>query len=186
MEDRNIITLLQQRDPNAIDALQAKYGAYCTQIARNILETEQDIEECVNDSYLQVWNSIPPQEPENLAAFLAKITRNLAFNRYRNEHAQKRGSGNVTLVLSELSQIVSGGTTPEQEFDRLELSTALNAFLSTLPQWKRYILVRRCWYSESITQIARDCGRSESYVSMTLTRLRRKLRRYLIERGFDV
>ena len=74
MEDRNIITLLQQRDPNVIDALQAKYGAYCTQIARNILETEQDIEECVNDSYLQVWNSIPPQEPENLAAFLAKIT----------------------------------------------------------------------------------------------------------------
>lgn len=185
MDDQTIIDLLFQRDQSGIHALSSQYGAYCAHIARNVLENEQDVEECLNDAYLSVWNTIPPQKPENLSAFIGRITRNLALNRYRNAHAQKRG-GNVSFVLCELSQVVSGNPTPEQELQHQELTASINAYLASLPQWKRYIFVRRYWYADSVSQIAKYCGKTESYVSMTLTRLRRQLQKHLTERGFDL
>ena len=185
MDDHDIITMLINRDQGALLVLSSQYDAYCSHIAGNILDTKEDVEECLNDTYLMIWNSIPPNEPENLAAYIGKITRNLAFNRYRNNRAQKRG-GNIAFVLHELSEIVSNDSTPEQEYDHLELTTAINAFLASLPQWKRYIFVRRCYYADSISEIAKSCGKKESHISMALTRLRRKLRKYLIERGFEL
>lgn len=185
MDDRRIISLLYLRDQNALVEISAQYGAYCTQIAGNILDNISDVEECLNDVYLSVWNAIPPAKPDNLLAYIGRITRNHAINLQRREYAQKRG-GNVSCVLSELSQIVSGLPTPEQQIHHKELAEAINSFLSALPELKRYIFVRRYWYTDSVGQIASACGKTESYVSMALTRLRRQLQKHLLERGFDL
>lgn len=184
MDEKHILQMLQNREQTAISLLASQYGKYCRSIASNILWNTEDIEECLNDTYLKVWNSIPPNHPDNLTTYIGTITRNLAFDRYRNQKASKRGS-NVTIVLEELSEVASGEPTPEQLYDRKELTQAINDFMSTLPQWKRYILIRRCWYADSLTQIAKACGKSEASISMTLTRLRRKLHKHLKERGFD-
>lgn len=186
MDDSAIIALFIVRDPDAIAAVSTKYGPYCRSIACNILGNSRDVEECLNDTWLQLWRSIPPNQPENLAAYAGKITRNLAFNRCRDDRAQKRGGCNVTLLLSELSDLVSGDPSPEQALAAKELSRAINAFLASLPQWKRYIFVRRYWYADSVIEIAHAVHRTEAHVSATLTRLRRKLHRYLTERGFEL
>ena len=185
MDDQNIISLLFLRDQHALVELSAQYGGYCKHIAGNILDNILDIEECLNDVYLSVWNAIPPARPNNLTAYIGKITRNHAINLQRKEHAQKRG-GNVPCILSELSQIVSGLPTPEQQIHHRELAEAINVFLEALPTLKRYIFVRRYWYTDSVAQIAKTCGKTESYVSMVLTRLRRQLQKHLLERGFDL
>jgi RNA polymerase sigma-70 factor (ECF subfamily) len=185
MDEIEIITMLNDRDQSVITVIASKYEAYCKHIARNILDNDEDVEECLNDVYMRVWESIPPNHPDNLAAYIGKITRNVAFNRYRSKHAEKRG-GNISLVLNELSEIVSNDPTPEQEFDRRELTAAINVFLASLPQWKRYIFVRRCYYADSVSEIAKVCRKTESHISITLTRLRRKLHKFLVERGFDL
>lgn len=186
MEDQAIIALFFARDPDAIEAVSTKYGPYCRSIACNILDNSRDAEECLNDTWLQLWNSIPPNQPANLAAYAGKIIRNLAFNRTRENRAQKRGGSNVTLLLSELTDLVSGDPSPEEATQSRELYAAINAFLAQLPQWKRYIFVRRYWYADSIIEIAHAVHRTEGHISATLTRLRRKLHRYLTERGFDL
>lgn len=186
MDDSQIILLLQQRDPDGLQHLTKKYGPYCRAIAANILSSSEDVEECINDAFFQVWNAIPPTLPDNLGAFVGKVTRNCAFNRHRDNRAAKRGGGNLLPIMEEMGQIVSGALSPDDIYAAKELSAAINAFLETLPPWKRYIMVRRYWYSDPVQMIAKTCHRSESYVSMTLTRLRRKLSTYLKERGFDL
>lgn len=183
MEDDKIVELFLDRDPQAITAVSSKYGSYCTAIALNILGDPQDAEECVNDALMGLWNSIPPHRPQNLATFAGKIVRNAAFNRYRSSRTQKRGNGEIPLVLDELSQLLPAPNTVETELDKKALTEAIDAFLATLPTWKRYILVQRYWYAESVAEIAAAIHKSESYTSMTLTRLRRKLKYYLTERG---
>jgi RNA polymerase sigma-70 factor (ECF subfamily) len=155
-------------------------------IARNILGNSQDAEECVNDTYWQAWNAIPPHKPNALSAFLGKITRNLSFNRYRRSTADKRGGGELPAVLDELADCVSGADDTEQEFNRQELAKAIDAFLRALPPNKRSIFVCRYWYTDSISEIARRHGMREGAVSMTLSRLRGKLHDYLSERGFEL
>lgn len=186
MEDKQILQLLLDRDPSAIELLKQVYGAYCAKIARNILDSEQDVEECLSDTYLQVWNAIPPACPDHLGAYMAAVTRNLAFIRYRHIHAQRRGGGNIPLVLSELSDVVSNSPTPEQIVEAKELSQAINDFLAALPQWKRFLFVRRYYFAESVDTIAHNAHRTRAYVSITLTRLRRKLQTHLKERGFEI
>lgn len=186
MEDSDILNLLKIRDPDAITQLSKKYGPYCYQIAKNILNTEQDVEECLNDTYLNVWNAVPPAEPDNLSAYIGTITRNLAFNRCRRDNALKRGNGNIPLLLSELSEVVSGSPTPEQVLEQKAFDEAINSFLAGLPKWKRYVFVRRYWYADSVSDIAKSIQRTYGYTSMTLTRLRRKLHAYLTERGFEL
>lgn len=183
MEDKAIIEMFLQRNSDAIEAVSQKYGNYCNQIALNILYDAQDAEECVNDTYLKLWNSIPPHQPGNLSAYIGKITRNTALNRHRDRNTQKRGAGTFPLVLEELSQCIPDPNTIELEMERKEVAQLLNQFLATLPVWKRYILVRRYWYADSVCDIAYACGKTESYISMTLTRLRRKLKEYLTERS---
>lgn len=186
MQDQAIIEMFHSRDPDAVRAVAEKYDAYCAKIAGNILSDPQDIEECINDAYLQLWQSIPPHTPENLATYLGKLLRNIAFNRSRANQAQKRGAGNIPLVLDELAEVVSGGDTVESAMTAKEMAEAINAFLGKLPPWKRYVMVRRYWYADSIAQIAEASGRTQSYISLTLTRLRRKLQTYLTERGFEL
>ena len=186
MDEHEIINLLRTRDSRAIIQLSEKYGHYCRQIAENILSSQQDVEECLNDTYLKVWNAIPPACPERLDAYIGSITRNLALNRYRNDHTQKRSNHTCPLLLSELSDLASTSPTPEQVLESKELIQTINDFLSSLSRMKRYIFLRRYWYADSIADIAHNTHRSQASVSMTLTRLRRKLRSHLNERGINL
>lgn len=186
MDDNDIIRLYWARDDQAIRATAEKYGQYCGSIARNILNDQQDAEECVNDTYLRAWNAMPDLWPERLPSFLGRITRNLAFNRYQHGRAEKRGGGETALVLDELAGCVSGRDSAEQLLDRQELARALNSFVRDLPEEKRRIFVRRYWYADSIADIAGDCGLLRGTVSKALERMRRQLRTYLRERGFEL
>ena len=186
MEDSKIVQLYWNRDQSAIAHTAKKYGKYCAKIAKNILGNEEDAEECVNDTYMKAWNSMPDHRPEILSTFLGKITRNLSFNRYKHNHAEKRGGSEITIVLDELNECVSGSANIEQEIEYQELIMAINEFLATLSVDKRGMFVCRYWYADSISDIAKQYGIRENTVSMTLLRLRRKLEKYLKERGFDV
>ena len=185
MDDAKIVQLYWDRNELAIPATAGKYGRYCTSIAENILGSPEDAKECVNDTYLNAWNSMPPHRPGILSAFLGKIVRNLSFNRYKHNTADRRGGGELPIVLDELSDLVSGETDVEQEIDRMELVNAIDAFLDTLSTKKRSIFIRRYWYTDSISDIAGKLGMSNGAVSMALSRLRLKLHNYLLERGFN-
>lgn len=184
MEDSKIVELYWDRNPDAIPETSQKYGNYCTAIARNILGNKEDAEECVNDTYLNAWNSIPPNRPFPLSIFLGKITRNLSFNRYKYNRAQKRGGGEMTLVLDELGECVSGEDAVWQEINKMELLKAINAFLSRLSDKKRNLFISRYWYAESTSEIAKRYQMTESNINMALSRLRKQLGEYLAERGF--
>lgn len=186
MEDNAIVQLYWDRDEKAISATAEKYGAYCLSIAGNILGNTEDALECVNAAYLSAWNSIPPNRPERFCAYLGKIVRNLSFNLYKKDRAAKRGNGQVTLVLDELSELVSASCSPEEEWNRKQLAEAINAFLAELPAEKRNIFVCRYWYADSVKDIAKRFGLTQNNVSVTLNRLRAKLHRYLTERGFKL
>lgn len=152
----------------------------------NILGNQEDAEECVNDTYLNAWNSMPPHRPNVLPAFLGKITRNLSFNRYKLNTARKRGGGELPVVLEELSDLVSGRDGVEQAFDQKELTKAIDTFLDGLSPEKRSIFIRRYWYTDRISEIAARHNMSHGAVSTALNRLLLKLRNYLLERGFEL
>ena len=186
MEDKKIVELYWQRNEAAITETSAKYGNYCTAIAMNILGSAQDAEECVNDTYINVWNTVPPERPNALKTFLGRITRNISFNRYKHSRAEKRGGGETAAVLHELEECVSDNASVEAELDRRETAKVIDGFLDTLPEKKRDIFVLRYWYGESVMKIARRFGMKESAVSMVLSRLRMKLREHLLERGIEI
>jgi RNA polymerase sigma-70 factor (ECF subfamily) len=186
MDDLKIVQLYWDRDEQAIPATADKYGRYCTAIAKNILGSNEDAEECVNDTYLNAWNSMPPHRPSVLSTFLGKLTRNLSFNRYKHNTADKRGGGETTAVLDELLEIVSDTDSVEQEINRKELVKAIDTFLGTLSADKRGIFICRYWYFDSISTIASSFGMTENNVSVNLNRTRLKLHNYLLERGFEL
>lgn len=186
MEDNDIIRLYWDRNDQAISITSEKYGRYCKYIARNILSNDEDAEECVNDTYLNAWNSMPTHWPEHLSTFLGKITRNLSFNKYKHNHAKKRGGGEITLVLDELTDCVSDVDNVEQIIDRQELEKTINTFVRSLSPEKRNIFVRRYWYADSVSKIAADYGMLQGTVSKVLERTRKQLKSYLTERGFEL
>lgn len=183
MEDRELIGLYNTRSQSAVAATMDKYGRLCRSIAMNILGDEGDAEECVNDAYLAVWNSIPPNQPAELSAYIGKIVRNLALNRRRAQSAQKRGGGQYDLAYEELESILSGGRTTEEAVDRRRLAEALDAFLAGLPEMKRRIFMQRYWWFRPVADIAAETGYSQSKVKMILLRLRAQLRGQLEEEG---
>lgn len=186
MDDAKIVQLYWDRNEQAISVTANKYGNYCTSIAINILGNREDAEECVNDTYMNAWNSMPPHRPNILSTFLGKIVRNLSFNRYKHNTADKRGGGELPVVLDELSDLVSGKDDVEQESEHKELVKSIDAFLDTLSPEKRSIFISRYWYTDSISEIAVRHGMNDGAVSMTLNRLRLKLHNYLLERGFEL
>ena len=186
MDDTTIVQLYWDRDERAIPATSGKYGNYCNSIAWNILGNREDAEECVNDTYMRAWNSMPPHRPNALSAFLGKITRNVSLNRYKQNTADKRGGGEVPAVLEEIAELVSDTDSVEQEVDRRELVKAIDAFLDGLPTEKRSLFLCRYWYFDSVSDLASRFGMTENHVSITLNRLRRKLHNDLLERGFDL
>lgn len=186
MEDQEIVRLYLDRDTAALSETAIKYSNYCHSIAKSILGSAEDAEECVNDAYLRAWNSIPPHRPNALSAYLGKLTRNLAFDRFRKQSADKRGGGEAALVLEELSECVSGTDSVEQEFDRKEFVQAINDFLNSLPQKKCRIFLCRYWYAYSIPEIAEKFGITEGNASVTLNRIRAKFKKFLAERSYDI
>ncbi|MCI8809259.1 MAG: sigma-70 family RNA polymerase sigma factor [Oscillibacter sp.] len=186
MDDNGIIQLYWDRNEQAITITSDKYGHYCKAIARNILNSEEDAEECVNDTYLNAWNSMPTHWPEQLATFLGKITRNLSFNKYKHNHTEKRGGGEMALILDELTDCVSDADDVEQIIDHQELTKAINLFVRSLSANKRNIFVRRYWYADSVSEIAKDYGMLQGTASKTLDRTRKQLKVYLTERGFEL
>lgn len=184
MDDNEIVKLFTERSEAAVAEAVKKYKTYCTRIAVNILHSREDAEECVNDAFMKAWELIPPHKPENLQAFLGKLTRNLAINRHRSSAAEKRGSGDTALAFEELSAVISDSTSIENEAERRELLNEISAFLKKLPERKRNIFIARYWYCESLRDIAGKFSVSESNVSVILNRTRQKLREHLLKRGF--
>lgn len=186
MDDREIVRLFLRRDERALNELQGKYGKFCKSIAENILKSRTDAEECVNDTYYKVWNTIPPHEPKSLSAFLAKITKNTALDIYAEYHAEKRGGGECPVSLDELSDMVSGGYSAESGAESRELLSEINSFLSTLPGEKRRLFVNRYWYFYSVPDLAEMYGMREHTVVVVLSRTRKALKEYLRKRGFEI
>ena len=186
LSDSAIVELYWARDEAAIKHTDLKYRNYLLRVAYNILTDAQDSEECLNDTYRGAWDSMPPHRPSILSTFLGKITRNLSFNRYKHNTADKRGGGEANVVIDEIAEFVSDTDSVELEFDRKEFIRAIDDFLDSLPTEKKSIFVCRYWYFDSISDIANRCGMTENNVSVTLNRLRLKLHNYLLERGFEL
>ena len=186
MDDNHMIELFFARDEGAIEAASREYGAYCAAIARGILDDPGAAEECANDTWLKCWQSIPPQRPQSLKGFAGRITRNLALSALRAGNARKRGGGQVQLALDELSEVVSGGETPEGALDRQAFRAALDGFLAGLSRRDRDLFLRRYWYLDSTEQLAKCFRMSRTHVTTTLHRLRQKLRVHLQQEGFEL
>ncbi len=186
MDDSAIVELFWKRDEQAIAATTEKYNVYCLSIAMNILGNIEDAEECVNDAYLNTWNSIPPNKPKMLSTYLGKIVRNMSFNLCKKNRAKKRTNGSFTLILDELSEIITDSKNIEDEGNARFLLENINSFLKEIPAEKRQIFVCRYWYSDSVRDIAKRYGMTENNVSVTLKRIRKKLHDYLVERGVDL
>lgn len=186
MEDEQIIELFWARSERAIAEAEAQYGKYCWSIAYSILSSAEDSAECVNDTWLNAWKAMPPKRPSCLAAFLGKLTRNLALNRYKRLRADKRGAGQLTLALEELGECVPARTEMEGVEDRALIVSVLDRFLASLSKRDRMVFVRRYWYVSSVAEIAGDYGLSQSNVKMILSRGRNRLRQALEQEGVRV
>ena len=179
MEDLQIIGLLFQRSETAISALQQKFGGLCRSIISNILPDSRDVEECTSDTYLRIWNSIPPQRPARLDSYVARVARNAALDRNDYNTASMRHTG-LTLAYEELAFMLPSR---EEETDAVEFRSFINRFLRGLPKISRMMFIRRYWYGESISQIASAFECSEEKVKSTLFRTRNKLRQAMIKEG---
>ena len=184
MDDSGIVALYWARDEQALRETAQKYGPYCHTIAYNIVKNRQDAEECVNDTYVQAWNTMPPQRPCALRAFLGKITRNLAINVYRMSHTKRRGGGQIPMVLEELEDCFSDG--PEAALEAEELTRMLDRFLRQLPQKDCCVFIRRYWYVDSMMEIAGRYHMALGSVKSSLHRSRKKLKNFLEQEGVHV
>ena len=184
MEDGRIIDLYWQKNSDAISESAQKYGAYCFAVADNILHNSEDSEECVNDTWMRAWDAMPPQRPNKLRIFFAKITRNLAFDRFRARTAEKRGGGELPLVLEELAECLSTGQDLEAMYEGRELRQCISRFVRRLPERDGNVFARRYFYTETVAAIALRYELTENHVMVILSRTRKKLKRELKREGY--
>ncbi len=182
MLDSKIIALFFARSEQAIPELEKKYGAACHRTARNILGNEQDAQECVNDAYFGVWNSIPPHDPEPLSPFVLRIVRNISIRRLQRNRAEKR-AGNYQECFEEISGCVADTETPESVYHAWELKCYIEEFLDGLSRTNRLLFIRRYWYLDSLKGLAGATGLSEGAVRTRLSRMRQQLKEQLLEKG---
>lgn len=183
LEDNAIIELYNERDEKAIQETANKYGKLLYSISYNIVVNPQDAEECTSDTYLNVWNSIPPKRPHSFKAYILKVVRNISINRLKLSRRKKRGNGEYQIALEEIENTLS--VSNERNFiDGIYLRDTLNCFLDTLSNEKREIFIRRYWYFDSIKDISKNYGVGTSKVKMVLLRCRNELKDYLIGEGF--
>lgn len=184
MEDNQIIELYWKRSSDAIFESNKKYGAYCFSVAKNILGNIEDSEESVNDTWLNAWNSMPPHHPDLLRMFFVKITRRVSFDKFKMRTAQKRGGGEICLVLDELKECISSKTDVEGELIANELSECINRFIRILPEMEGDIFLRRYFFTEPIKEIAENYGVTANNVAVILNRTRKKLKNHLEKEGY--
>lgn len=184
MEDKEIVKLCYARDERGLSEASRKYKHYCVSIAENILGNREDAEECFNDALMRTWETIPPKEPEYLSAYLAKITRNAALDKYKASRTEKRGGKNVEVVFEEISEFLESGDNVELTAERNAILAEIDAFLKGLPEQKRRMFVLRYSFCESVGEIAKRFGVTENYVSVNLNRTGKKLAAHLRKRGF--
>ena len=182
LSDEEIVALYHARNEQAIGESARKYGKYCHSIALAILQSEQDAEECVNDTYIRAWESMPPHKPARLSTFLGKLTRNLSISRHRHTHADKRWAGSDA-VYDEMAECLPDESSTGELSDEIALKDAINGFLGSLPSKTRMVFMQRYWYFCPVTAIARNLGMSESDVKVTLLRTRQKFRTHLEKEG---
>ena len=185
MTDPEIIDLFFERSEQAITELSKKHGSPVKKVAYNILGNLQDTEECVNDTWLATWNSVPPQVPKKLRTFVCMIARNLATKKYHSNSACKRNSY-YDLALDELSECISSGSSPEDDYSAKELAVLIDSFLDALSYEDRFVFMRRYWYADSLEKIAEMSGMSYGSVSVRLHRIRNKLKKLLTKEGLLV
>lgn len=185
MDDSEIIKLFWDRSERALEEVSRKYSGYCRTIAGNILGNWQDIDECLNDTWLAAWDSIPPQRPRRLSVYIGRITRNLALNRRKSLTAQKRGGGQVEAVLEELRECLPG-TDMDQALDELILRDAINKFLRGQLSRNRAIFLRRYWAMDRVEDIAMDLGLRRSQTATILYRMRKELKKHLEKEGITL
>ena len=173
MDDQQIISLFFQRDQGAISAVETQYGGLVRRIGRNILQQEEDVAECESDTYWGLWNAIPPEKPNPLAAFIAKIARNIALNCRRRHLAEELGG-------------ILCAPSVEEQFSAAELGRAIDRFLQEEDTESRKLFLRRYWFGESVSTLAEELGIGENAVSARLSRIRKRLKKYLIKEGFTV
>lgn len=175
MEDQQIVDMYLQRDENAVAQTKLKYTIYCRAIALHIMQSPEDADEALNDTWLAAWNSIPPHIPECLRSFLGRITRNISLKRIRSEKALKRGAAETRVVFEEVADWLRSEQDIEQQVSEQALAEEINHFLDGISDTERNVFVRRYWYMQSIAEIAECHGFSESKVKSMLFRIRKKL-----------
>lgn len=180
MNDTEIIELFFERSEQAISEIDRKYGRLCGSVSYNILQNREDAEQCLNDAYLTVWNKIPPERPNSLAAFICMVVRNISLNKFKYNRAQKRG---YAVCLDELEECVSGTDDPEEHFENKQPAKYIDEFLDALDDKNHAAFVRRYWFGDDLAHIGKMIGASEGAVKVRLTRLRKKLRVFLSAKG---
>lgn len=185
MTDEQIVALYWDRNEDAIQETARKYGAYLSKIAYNVLSDLEDSKECVNDTYLKAWNSMPTHRPSVLSSYLGKIARQLSIDVFRKKHTRKRYASEYALSLSELGDSFSDGSGPEQEVNTILLDEAIDAFLRTLSEEARNVFIGRYYFFDSLKNVADYCGMPEARVKSMLYRTRQSLRAYLEKEGFE-
>lgn len=186
MDDSKIIDLYWARSQQAIAESEQKYGAYCRTVARNILDRVEDAEECVNDTWLRAWNTIPPQRPSFLQAFFGKLTRNLSLDRWRRDRAQKRGGSQMELALEELEECLATRDRVDEALDAQTTAELISEFVRQLPKQDRLLFVRRYWYLDNIQTLAKTFGMGQSQVKTRLHRIRQRLKIQLEKEGVAI
>lgn len=182
MDDNQIIDLFFKRSEQAIIELANKYGRLCNRVSQNILNNPLDSEECINDAYLGIWNSIPPQRPNPLPAYVCRIVRNLSIKKYHSNSAVKRNS-NYDIAFEELEDCIPSLNNVDNEYDSKELAKIIDDFLETLSKDNRVMFVRRYWFSDSLAEIAKMFEITEHNAAVRLSRTRDHLKKYLLKRG---
>lgn len=186
MRDDEIVTLYWKRDERAIKETKNEYGRYLFKIANNILADLEDSRESVNDTYLAAWNSIPPQRPSVLSTYLGKLTRRISIDLFRKKNREKRRASEYALSLNELEECIPGGSMPEDEVEVKLLAKSINDFLRMQPEEARTLFVGRYYFLDSLKDVARYCGMSESKAKSILFRTRCSLKTHLEQEGFVV
>ena len=182
MDDQSIIELFIKRDENAIKESKEKYGKYCARIASNILSVSEDVEECLNDTWISAWNRIPPLIPVSLKAFYGKLVRDISLDKYRASHAKKRYNGLIT-ILDELSDCIPSGQDVQKSLEQKELSEKINCWLGSLPKEDRILFIKRYYYGETVKSLALVMNCTENQMAQRMMKLRNGLKSYLKAEG---
>lgn len=185
MDDQAIIGLYWSRDQRALELSQRKYGPLCLRLSENILASREDAEECVSDTWLRAWDTMPPQRPESLRAYLARICRNLSLDRWRARRAKKRGEG-LEVLLEELEDCIPASPSAEEVSEGREITRCIDRWLSELAQEDRTAFLRRYWYGQAVKDLARQDGCAPQKMTQRLYRLRQSLRKALEKEGITL